>query len=196
MKEWLQSLSRTELAIVATDIKDVESAWPIAMPLCRAIADYSPLWEIRSEFHDGRSARTIFYVEDGKMILLHGFVKGLNESLETFPRKPQAHIELAQRWRLEVHSQETPERSRFDNFLAAEELLWACSTAAVERVLARKLVEEMERQDLTRLEIAERMQISSAQLDLLLDAQRTGVTLETMQRAAAIAGCHLQITLI
>lgn len=33
------------------------------------------LWEVRSSLADGRIARVLFVVADGKMVLLHGFVK-------------------------------------------------------------------------------------------------------------------------
>jgi phage-related protein len=43
------------------------------MPLCRHLG--SGLWEVRSELPFGRIARVIFCVRDGKMVLLHGFMK-------------------------------------------------------------------------------------------------------------------------
>ena len=42
------------------------------MPLIRKLE--SDLWEVRSRLHN-RIARTIFTVEDGVMVLLHGFIK-------------------------------------------------------------------------------------------------------------------------
>ncbi len=55
------------------DISTIEYQWPVGMPLCRALGD--GLWEVRSNISDGRIARVIFVVVDGRMVLLHGFVK-------------------------------------------------------------------------------------------------------------------------
>jgi phage-related protein len=33
------------------------------------------LWEVRSSISDGRIARVIFCVYNGRMVLLHGFIK-------------------------------------------------------------------------------------------------------------------------
>ena len=42
------------------------------MPLIRKLD--TGLWEVRSKLHN-RIARVIFTVDNGKMILLHGFIK-------------------------------------------------------------------------------------------------------------------------
>ena len=36
VQEWLKGLPAEDRKIVGEDIKDVEFAWPIGMPLCRA----------------------------------------------------------------------------------------------------------------------------------------------------------------
>lgn len=72
VREWLKSLSREDRKVIGEDIKDVEFAWPIGMPLCRSLGD--GLWEVRSNLRD-RIARVVFCVHDGRMVLLHGFIK-------------------------------------------------------------------------------------------------------------------------
>ena len=62
--------------IVGEDIKDVEFSWPIGMPLCRSLGD--GLWEVRSGLTQGRIARVLFCVLQGRMVLLHAFVKMLS----------------------------------------------------------------------------------------------------------------------
>jgi len=37
VREWLKGLSADDRKIVGEDIKDVEFAWPIGMPLCRSL---------------------------------------------------------------------------------------------------------------------------------------------------------------
>ena len=45
------------------------------MLLCRAITGKKNLWEIRSKLSDKRISRILFFNHNGKMILLHGFIK-------------------------------------------------------------------------------------------------------------------------
>jgi hypothetical protein len=86
--------------------------------------------------------------------------------------------------------------SSFDDFLQEEGLLTECSAIAIKRVLARQLAEEMKRQNLTKTEMAKQMQTSRAQLDRLLDPEKTGVSLETITRAATVVGRQLRIELV
>ncbi len=55
------------------DIATVEYAWPMGKPLCESLG--GGLWEVRSNISDGRIARVIFCVQEGRMVLLHGFIK-------------------------------------------------------------------------------------------------------------------------
>jgi phage-related protein len=73
VREWIKSLAPADRKIIGEDIKDVEFAWPIGMPLCRSLGD--ELWEVRSNLTYGRTARVIFCVRLGHMVLLHGFIK-------------------------------------------------------------------------------------------------------------------------
>ena len=86
--------------------------------------------------------------------------------------------------------------SSFDDFLLESGLYEECTATAIKRVLARQLTEEMKRQNLTKTEMATRMQTSRAQLDRLLDPEHTGVSLDTIARAASIVGRKLRIELV
>ena len=86
--------------------------------------------------------------------------------------------------------------SSFDDFLQSEGLYTECTAIAIKRVLARQLTEEMKKQNLTKTEMARQMQTSRAQLDRLLDPEKTGVSLETITRAASVVGRQLHIELI
>ena len=86
--------------------------------------------------------------------------------------------------------------SSFDDFLQEEGLRIECNATAVKRVIARQLEEEMKRQNLTKTEMAKQMQTSRAQLDRLLDPEKTGVSIETMTRAATVVGRQLRIELV
>jgi antitoxin HicB len=86
--------------------------------------------------------------------------------------------------------------STFDNFLREEGLYEECSKIAIKRVLARQLAEEMKQKKITKTEMAIKMQTSRAQLDRLLDPEKTGVSIDTIQRAASVVGRQLRIELI
>jgi antitoxin HicB len=58
-------------------------------------------------------------------------------------------------------------------------------------VLVRQLAEEMKLKKITKTEMATKMQTSLAQLDRLLDPERTGVSIDTIQWAASVVGRQL-----
>jgi antitoxin HicB len=67
---------------------------------------------------------------------------------------------------------------------------------AIKRVLARQLAKEMRQKKIIKTEMATRMQTSRAKLDRLLDPEKTGVSIDTIQRAASVVGRQLRIELI
>ena len=86
VREWLKSLAPEDRRTIGEDIKDVEFSWPIGLPLVRSLG--RDLWEVRSSLVRGRIARTIFCIEHGQLILLHGFIKKTQKT-------PQQEIDLA-----------------------------------------------------------------------------------------------------
>ena len=72
MRDWLKDLPADERRTIGEDIKTVQYRWPLGMPLVKSLGD--GLWEIRSTLPT-RSARTLFIVHQGEIILLHGFIK-------------------------------------------------------------------------------------------------------------------------
>jgi antitoxin HicB len=85
--------------------------------------------------------------------------------------------------------------SDFDDFLKENDLLEEATAVAIKRVIAHQLLALMEEQELTKAEMARRMQTSRAALDRLLDPNNTSVTLQTLQSAAAAVGGRLRIQL-
>jgi phage-related protein len=73
VREWLRGLNPEDRKVIGEDIKDVEFAWPVGLPLCRSLA--GGLWEVRSDLGQGRTARVLFCIDGGRMILLHAFIK-------------------------------------------------------------------------------------------------------------------------
>ena len=86
VREWLKGLDAKDRKVIGEDIKDVEFAWPIGMPLVRAMG--AGLWEVRSSLPGGRIAGVLFCVDEQNMILLHGFIKKTQ-------RTPQKDLDLA-----------------------------------------------------------------------------------------------------
>jgi antitoxin component HigA of HigAB toxin-antitoxin module len=82
-----------------------------------------------------------------------------------------------------------------DSFLAEEGIQESAKAEAITRVIAWQLSQEMERQGITKATLAERMHTSRAQVDRILNA-RGNVTIETLQRAAALLGRQLRLELI
>jgi phage-related protein len=82
----LKDLAPEDRKALGEDIKDVEFSWPIGMPLVRSLG--RELWEVRSRLPRGRTARILFCVEGGRMMLLHGFIKKTRKI-------PQRDIDLA-----------------------------------------------------------------------------------------------------
>ncbi len=83
----------------------------------------------------------------------------------------------------------------FDDFLENENMLDACSAVATKRVLAWQLQQEMEKSNVSRSELARRMETSRASVNRLLDPQNPSVNLQTMERAARMLGKRLEIQL-
>jgi phage-related protein len=79
VREWLKALPGEDRKIIGEDIKDVEFSWPIGMPLCRSIG--AGLWEVRSELTQNRIVRVLFCVHQGRMVLLHAFIKKTQKTL-------------------------------------------------------------------------------------------------------------------
>ena len=86
VREWLKELPADDRGIVGEDIKDVEFAWPLGLPLVRSLG--RDLWEVRSSLTHGRIARVIFCVADSQMILLNGLIKKTQQT-------PLREIDLA-----------------------------------------------------------------------------------------------------
>lgn len=73
--------------------------------------------------------------------------------------------------------------------------LEAATAYAVKRVIAWQLQAEMEKRNLSKTEMARRMETSRKQLDRVLSPEDGNVTLETLQRAAKAVGRSLRLEL-
>ena len=85
--------------------------------------------------------------------------------------------------------------SDFDDFLAEEGLLDNAAAVAIKRVIAWQIGEAMKARGLSQKAMAERMHTSRSHLRRLLDADDTGLTLETLSRAAQVLGYRVKVEL-
>ncbi len=85
--------------------------------------------------------------------------------------------------------------SNFDDFLREENIYEDVKAAAIKRVIAYQIAQEMKRRKLTKSEMATRMNTSRAALERLLDPSNASVTLSTLERAASALGKTLKIEL-
>jgi antitoxin HicB len=82
-----------------------------------------------------------------------------------------------------------------DAFLSVVGSSETAKTEAVMRVVARQLIQEMERQGITKATLAKKLNTGRAQVDRILKA-KGNVTIATLQRAAALVGRELRLELV
>lgn len=73
VRDWLRSLGDADRNAIGKDLMRVQYGWPVGMPLCRPMGD--GVWELRSDLAGNRIARVLFGVRQGKILVLHGFIK-------------------------------------------------------------------------------------------------------------------------
>ena len=85
--------------------------------------------------------------------------------------------------------------STLDDFLHEEGIYDAAKSEAVTRVISWQLAEEMRKKGISKVQMAEQMHTSRTQVDRILKA-KGNVTIETLQRAAALVGRELHLDLV
>jgi len=88
VRDWLRQLPEADRRVIGFDLRRLQIEWPVGMPLCRSLG--RGLWELRSNLPTSRIARLIFFVEDGEIYVIHGFIKKTQKT-------PVADIALAQK---------------------------------------------------------------------------------------------------
>jgi transcriptional regulator with XRE-family HTH domain len=86
--------------------------------------------------------------------------------------------------------------SSFDAFLKTEGRYEETQALAIKRVLAWQIEEAMKDGEVSKTEMARRMNTSRSQLDRLLDPENDSVSLETLARAAHAVGRSLKFELV
>ena len=85
--------------------------------------------------------------------------------------------------------------STLDDFLKEEGIYESAKVEAATRVISWQLAKEMLKKGITKTQMAEQMHTSRAQVDRILKA-KGNVTIETLQRAAALVGRELCLELV
>ena len=93
-------------------------------------------------------------------------------------------------------SKNKPIGSDFDTFLAEQGELEAATTLAVKRVIAWQIEQAMQATGVNKSTLAKRMHTSRTVVDRMLDATDSGLTLDTMTRAATALGFRVKIDLV
>jgi len=73
VRDWLRGLDDGDRNVIGQDLMRIQYRWPVGMPLCRAMGD--GLWEVRSSLPSSRIARVLFSIQQGHIVVLHGFIK-------------------------------------------------------------------------------------------------------------------------
>lgn len=86
--------------------------------------------------------------------------------------------------------------SSLDDSLEEEGLLAEAEAVAVKRVLAFQLAELMAAQQVSKAEMARRMNTSRTAVDRLLNPDSEAATLATLEKAATVLGRRLHVELV
>lgn len=86
--------------------------------------------------------------------------------------------------------------SNLDDLLREDGTLDEVNAAALKRVIALQIEDEMRRRKITKSTLARRMHTSRMAVDRLLDTTNGSVTLSTLGRAASALGRRLSVELV
>jgi predicted XRE-type DNA-binding protein len=86
--------------------------------------------------------------------------------------------------------------SSFDDFLADEGIREEVETGAIKQVIAFQLLETLQKEHLSKTELAQRLNTSRAAVDRLLDPGNESITLLTLKKAASVLGKKLKLELV
>lgn len=91
----MRGIPQDDRQTIGFDLATVQVGWPVGMPLCRSIG--GGLWELRSRLPGRRTARLVFFVREGQIGIVHGFIKKTQKTL-------REEIDLARKRMIEMTS--------------------------------------------------------------------------------------------
>jgi antitoxin HicB len=86
--------------------------------------------------------------------------------------------------------------SKFADFLKEEGIYEDVQKLAAKKRLVIQIVKEMKKQKITKTEMASRMNTSRGQVNRILSPFNTAVSVDTLERAAEVLGCHIKLELV
>ena len=86
--------------------------------------------------------------------------------------------------------------SSFDDFLKAEGTYAEVTAQSIKRALAWQLQQAMDKQGISKRQMASAMKTSRSQLDRILDPTYTKIQLETVYKAASVLGRTLRLEIV
>ena len=188
--EWLRSLDRQDRQAIGLDLMRVQFGWPIGMPLVRSLKD--GLWEVRSHLpsRNHSSTDTLLSPEDvGRAARIH------QEDTEDATRGSRiGETEMEGGYALRKRNKHVG--ASLDEFLKEEGILAETRAVALKDAIAWQVQQTMQKEKITKVEMARRMRTSRAALDRLLAPGNASVTLQTLTRAARAVGRDLRIELV
>ena len=96
----------------------------------------------------------------------------------------------------ETRPRDLSEFDTLDDFLDEDGIREEVTLRAIKRIIALQLRQAMKDRNLTLSAMAAEMDTSRAQLNRVLDPDAANVTLETLSRAAKVAGRGLKVELV
>jgi phage-related protein len=88
LRDWLREMAPADRNVIGQDLMRAQFRWPVGMPLCRPLG--GGLWEVRSDLTGNRIARVLFCFSEGRLLVLHGFIKKTQKT-------PDAELALARK---------------------------------------------------------------------------------------------------
>ncbi len=86
--------------------------------------------------------------------------------------------------------------SSFEDFLIEAGILEEVNELAARQIIAWRLKDQMETNNISKSELARRMKTSRSQVDRILEGEDPGIRLDTLERAARAVGCELRVELL
>lgn len=86
--------------------------------------------------------------------------------------------------------------SPLDRFLESDGILAEVQAKAIKEVITWQLVEAMRQRGISKSTLARLMRTSRTQVDRVLDPESGNVTIETLQKAAAVVGRRVELQLV
>ena len=166
---------------MGADTLTVQYAWPVGKPLVDNLGD--GIWEVCSRL-ENRMARTLFAMVNQELSCC------TDSSRKHRKRQPMNSTGEETQKTIFTKSMSKQKHRGGDlrDFLNEQGILGEVEARALKQAISLQFNHLLEKQSLTKAEMATRMKTSRAAVDRLLDATNTSITLTTLGKAASALG--------